>query len=412
MQRVAWCLAAALGGATLLPSSSAADPTQAGAYLGPRVYSDDSRLGLIEDAPAHPAIENTIQVGLRIARPLFPWLVPEIELSGALSDTTAVGGAAGVDVYWLEPRLHARFELWPHRRFMPFMVLGVGFPVVISEARMTLDSGIQYEGYIGFGMRYDTGYGFVLRGDARVSAIPGIVYYFTPEADVTIGVELALGKRPKPPGPKPIDPGTLDVDRDGIVASKDACPDRAEDADGFDDLDGCPDIDNDADRVLDIADRCATVPETYNGFDDQDGCPDTVPADVAALPGTIEGLLYAEGETVVRASAQASIDRIAKLMGTHPSIKLLVVGHSDDREANQFAEPGPSGQTGDTSGLAVDLSIARAEAVRQALVTAGVAAGRIQIDGRGFEESVADNATPKGRLANRRVEVKLFVPPN
>jgi flagellar motor protein MotB len=32
------------------------------------------------------------------------------------------------------------------------------------------------------------------------------------------------------------------------------------------------------------------------------------------------------------------------------------------------------------------------------------------VDGRGAEEPVADNDKPKGRLANRRVEIKLYVP--
>jgi len=57
-----------------------------------------------------------------------------------------------------------------------------------------------------------------------------------------------------------------------------------------------------------------------------------------------------------------------------------------------------------------DLARARAEAVRQALISAGVPTGRIVVDGVGAEDPVADNAAAKGRLANRRVELKLFVP--
>ena len=36
--------------------------------------------------------------------------------------------------------------------------------------------------------------------------------------------------------------------------------------------------------------------------------------------------------------------------------------------------------------------------------------GRILVDGKGAEDPVADNARPRGRLANRRVEIKLYVP--
>jgi hypothetical protein len=75
--------------------------------------------------------------------------------------------------------------------------------------------------------------------------------------------------------------------------------------------------------VLDIADKCPDVPETYNGFEDEDGCPDTVPPDVDALRGTIEGLIYAEGETAVRDSALPSIRKIARTMKAHPTIRVV-----------------------------------------------------------------------------------------
>jgi outer membrane protein OmpA-like peptidoglycan-associated protein len=65
-----------------------------------------------------------------------------------------------------------------------------------------------------------------------------------------------------------------DRDHDGIVDSKDRCPDDPEDKDGFQDADGCPDPDNDRDGVLDPDDRCPLVPEDKDGFEDGDGCPD------------------------------------------------------------------------------------------------------------------------------------------
>ncbi|HET9627842.1 MAG TPA: OmpA family protein, partial [Kofleriaceae bacterium] len=199
-----------------------------------------------------------------------------------------------------------------------------------------------------------------------------------------------------------------DRDGDGILGSKDACPTEAEDIDGFEDQDGCPDIDNDLDGVLDIADKCPNVAETYNGFEDDDGCPDVLPGDVDALRGTVEGLLYGDGETAVRDSAKPAIQRIAKTMAAHPSIRVVLIGHTDDTEAKQFAQPG---QPADNDALSADLARARAEAVKNALVEAGVAATRVLVEGKGAEEPVADNTKPRGRLANRRVEIKLYVPP-
>ena len=69
-------------------------------------------------------------------------------------------------------------------------------------------------------------------------------------------------------------PKDIDHDDDGVVDSADRCVDRAEDDDGFDDKDGCPDDDNDADDIVDGADKCPNEAEDKDGFEDADGCPD------------------------------------------------------------------------------------------------------------------------------------------
>ncbi|HET9449972.1 MAG TPA: OmpA family protein, partial [Aggregicoccus sp.] len=94
-----------------------------------------------------------------------------------------------------------------------------------------------------------------------------------------------------------------DRDGDGVADGADKCPEQGEDKDGFQDQDGCPDLDNDADGVVDSADKCpdalgpmqnlgcpvvdkdadgidddkdkcAAEPEDKDGFQDEDGCPD------------------------------------------------------------------------------------------------------------------------------------------
>jgi outer membrane protein OmpA-like peptidoglycan-associated protein len=65
-----------------------------------------------------------------------------------------------------------------------------------------------------------------------------------------------------------------DNDRDGIPDARDRCRDKAEDKDGVQDDDGCPDLDDDGDGVPDVDDRCRDKPEDKDGFEDQDGCPD------------------------------------------------------------------------------------------------------------------------------------------
>jgi outer membrane protein OmpA-like peptidoglycan-associated protein len=68
----------------------------------------------------------------------------------------------------------------------------------------------------------------------------------------------------------------LDNDGDGIPDREDKCPDLAEDVDGFEDRDGCPDLDNDQDGIPDTEDRCPNEPEDFDGDQDNDGCPDLV----------------------------------------------------------------------------------------------------------------------------------------
>ncbi len=69
----------------------------------------------------------------------------------------------------------------------------------------------------------------------------------------------------------------LDDDKDGILDVQDKCPNKAEDKDGFEDTDGCPDLDNDKDGIADKDDKCPDVAETVNGIKDDDGCPDEDP---------------------------------------------------------------------------------------------------------------------------------------
>jgi outer membrane protein OmpA-like peptidoglycan-associated protein len=85
---------------------------------------------------------------------------------------------------------------------------------------------------------------------------------------VTIGAIWS----PQPAGAG--DLGHTDKDGDGIPDSTDVCPDDPEDKDGYQDEDGCPDLDNDGDGVPDVNDSCPNDPEDKDDFQDEDGCPD------------------------------------------------------------------------------------------------------------------------------------------
>ncbi len=96
-------------------------------------------------------------------------------------------------------------------------------------------------------------------------------------------VVLAPRERPRPR--RRIVITVTDRDGDGIPDTKDKCPNDPEDKDGFEDSDGCPDLDNDQDGVRDKLDHCPgtdkdkangfkDTKEDKDGFEDDDGCPD------------------------------------------------------------------------------------------------------------------------------------------
>lgn len=114
-----------------------------------------------------------------------------------------------------------------------------------------------------------------------------------------------------------------------------------------------------------------------------------------ALRVTMQGALaFASASSVVQASAQDALDRIATAMTAVPQSRLAVIGHTDSAGASHFNQ---------------SLSEARAKAVLDYLAGKGIDTGRMVAEGRGKDEPVADNATAKGRAANRRVELLFSI---
>ncbi|HZH44679.1 MAG TPA: OmpA family protein [Lysobacter sp.] len=107
---------------------------------------------------------------------------------------------------------------------------------------------------------------------------------------------------------------------------------------------------------------------------------------------TLAGDAFASGQTTLTAAAARDMRAIAAYLAALPEARVQVEGHTDAQGA------AAANQT---------LSQRRAEAVRDALVAAGVERGRVQATGHGAGRPVADNATAAGRARNRRVEVRI-----
>lgn len=103
---------------------------------------------------------------------------------------------------------------------------------------------------------------------------------------------------------------------------------------------------------------------------------------------TLPGTAFASGGATLAPSANASLRSLFNAIGAKKTLR--VEAHTDNQ--------GP-----DAANLA--LSQQRAEAVKRALVAAGIGAARIRAVGKGEASPVVDNASAEGRARNRRVEI-------
>ncbi len=72
-------------------------------------------------------------------------------------------------------------------------------------------------------------------------------------------------------------PHEHDMDHDGVPDDLDQCPEIPEDRDGFEDSDGCPDVDNDGDGIIDTEDACPNTPGEPSPDPKKNGCPGNAP---------------------------------------------------------------------------------------------------------------------------------------
>ncbi|WNG14531.1 Ig-like domain-containing protein [Cystobacter fuscus] len=273
--------------------------------------------------------------------------------------------------------------------------------------------------------------------------------------------EEATPAAPAAPAAAPVD-----TDGDGIPDTADKCPTKAEDKDGFEDQDGCPDRDNDKDGRPDVTDRCPNEPETINGFQDEDGCPDasTKDSDGDGLldskdkcplqaedkdgfqdedgcpdpdndqdgvpdtkdqcpnePEVINGVKDEdgcpdEGKSKVRLESNRIVilDKVyfatAKDVILPKSFSLLKQVASVLKANPQIellrVEGHTDNQGNDASNLR--LSQRRADKVRAFLIREGIAGERLDAMGFGETRPVDDNKKAAGRENNRRVEFNIL----
>jgi outer membrane protein OmpA-like peptidoglycan-associated protein len=106
---------------------------------------------------------------------------------------------------------------------------------------------------------------------------------------------------------------------------------------------------------------------------------------------TTYDIYFATASAELEPASAPTLKSIARAMSDHSDWKVTIVGHTDSIGTAEYNR---------------DLSLRRAGSVRGALARDyGIAAARLQADGRGESQPVEDNGTLPGRARNRRVEL-------
>lgn len=160
--------------------------------------------------------------------------------------------------------------------------------------------------------------------------------------------------------------------------------------------------DNDGDGILDSRDRCPNEAETINGIADEDGCPEATAA-IEVVGNQIRirngfAINFDVGRDSVMDSSRPVIEAISTLL-RNPAYnwirRIRLDGHTDD-----------VGE--DNANL--DLSQRRVRRVGALLVANGVASDRLTFGYYGESRPIEQGTTEEARARNRRVEMFIIDP--
>ena len=374
-----------------------------GAGAGIHVFNHDNELG-VADIPNANSERNSAIYAVRLG-----WFfTPMFGIEGEFGVIPSESRRTVFDVWNITYRgqLVVQFRAKdPEARLIPFVLGGGGAFQIIDNGGSKNDAQIAKDTdallYAGVGAKYRVDNGWGLRADVRLLFPPSSKNdSFTEDFEAMLSIYKEFGRH----APVKVEPVVdNDPDHDGVVGAADQCPNEAEDKDGFQDEDGCPDPDNDGDGVPDAQDKCPLEPETKNGFQDEDGCPDELPAKLKQFTGVIQGINFKVSDAALAPASYPTLDKAVAVLKEFGELKLEIQGHTDDQPVKA------GGKFADN----IALSQARAESVKAYFVSKGIDESRLTAKGYGETvplESPKDLTGGKlnaARAKNRRVEFKL-----
>ncbi len=112
--------------------------------------------------------------------------------------------------------------------------------------------------------------------------------------------------------------------------------------------------------------------------------------DARGMVITLSGdVVFVSNQATLLQTAKGRLDKLAEVLGTSKH-RMIIEGHTDSRGGADFNQ---------------DLSVRRAGAVRDHLMSRGLTSDRITVNGFGKNRPIADNGSAEGRAMNRRVEI-------
>lgn len=108
------------------------------------------------------------------------------------------------------------------------------------------------------------------------------------------------------------------------------------------------------------------------------------------------GILFSFDSASLRQESINNLQKLTEIINRDDNTVLLIVGHTDSVGDEMYN---------------LGLSERRAQSAADYMIDQGLAPSRVQIEGRGEYEPIADNDTEAGRQDNRRVEVAIYASP-
>lgn len=330
---------------------------------------------------------------------------------------SSMGGYAGTgsptnpfvrdDVSIWELSGNALFALGPETRLNPYLIGGIGIMSTTSNFSRAENSTLLN---LGAGVLYQFGSSPMylrLEYRGRFEVFNTLTYT---DQIASLGLQYTFGRQK---ALVPVPPAEIDGDDDGdgVLNSRDNCPDTP--AGQSIDVYGCA-ADSDEDGVINDLDQCpytvvgVAVDENGCEFDSdndnvvdrRDACPNTTPGVPVDTSGCeirsvidLPNVNFHNNSDRLVDGVESDLNSAAATLKLNINLKVEVAGYTDS-----------SGSATHNLGL----SDRRANTVRDYLIGLGIDSARLDARGYGEADPIADNATAEGRDRNRRVELRIL----